>query len=171
MNLLLKIVGVVVAAILLMILIPTVWGMFLPERHAATVIEEFDAPVDEVWELISEPEARVPWYGYLSRVERLPGAPGQSLRWKEFYVDGQSMVFELTEDEPYRQKIRIAQENLPFGGTWAIDLDPAGTGSRLTITEDGEIYNPFFRFVFRYFVGYDKTIREYMADLSEQLGE
>jgi hypothetical protein len=35
----------------------------------------------------------------------------------------------------------------------------------LTITERGEVYNPFFRFVSRYVMGHTQSIDEFMAAL------
>lgn len=48
---------------------------------------------------------------------------------------------------------------------------PDGSGSRLTITENGEIYNPVFRFVSRYVIGQTSTIDKYLTDLAPRLGE
>ena len=46
---------------------------------------------------------------------------------------------------------RIADPSLPFGGTWTYRISAAaGGGSEVTITEDGEIYNPIFRFMARF---------------------
>ena len=46
----------------------------------------------------------------------------------------------------WRRVTRIADRNLPFGGTWMVEIVPADGGSKVTITENGEVYNPFFRF-------------------------
>ena len=64
---------------------------------------------------------------------------------------------------------RIADPDLPFGGTWTYEITPDGGGSRLTITEDGEIYNPLFRFMARFVFGYEGTIASYMSSLEKRL--
>lgn len=49
-------------------------------------------------------------------------------------------------------------------------LTPAADGgTTLRITEDGEIYNPVFRFVSRFFMGYDRTAKTYLADAGKKL--
>jgi hypothetical protein len=58
---------------------------------------------------------------------------------------------------------RIADPNLPFGGTWTFEITPAPGGARLRITEDGEIYNPLFRFMARFIFGYEGTINGYLS--------
>ena len=64
----------------------------------------------------------------------------------------------------------MADPKLPFGGTWTYEVQPDGTGSAVTITEDGEVYNPIFRFVSRFFIGYEGTLRQYASDVERKLG-
>lgn len=83
-----------------------------------------------------------------------------------------TMTFETeTWDPPRRMTARIADENLPFGGAWTYTIEPDGDGSVLTITEDGEVYNPLFRFMSRFVFGHDSTIRGYLEAVQAELGE
>jgi hypothetical protein len=67
---------------------------------------------------------------------------------------------------------RIADRNLPFGGTWTFDIAPtADGGSELRIREDGEIYNVIFRFMARFFFGYTSSIESYLKDLGAKFGQ
>ena len=52
---------------------------------------------------------------------------------------------------------RIADPDQPFGGT-DFDIAPDAGGTRLTITERGEVYNPIFRFMARVVFGYTGTM-------------
>ncbi len=47
----------------------------------------------------------------------------------------------------------------------------ADGGSLVTITEDGEVYNPLFRFLSRYVFGYAATMDSFLARLAKSLGE
>jgi hypothetical protein len=62
-------------------------------------------------------------------------------------------------------KVKIADPDLPFGGTWTYTLTPAGTGTRLQITEEGAVHNVLFRFVSRFVIGHTASIDRYLADL------
>ena len=73
-------------------------------------------------------------------------------------------------DAPRVLVTRIAEAGLPFGGTWTYDISPEAAGARLTITENGEIYNTFFRFMARFILGYQGTMRSYMTALEKRLG-
>ena len=60
---------------------------------------------------------------------------------------------------------RIVGERLPFGGTWTYRISPAPGGSDLTITEDGEVYNPVFRFMSRFVFGHFATMDAFLKTL------
>jgi hypothetical protein len=40
------------------------------------------------------------------------------------------------------------------------------SGTELTITENGEVYNPLFRFVSRFIMGHAATIEKYQRDVA-----
>jgi hypothetical protein len=61
---------------------------------------------------------------------------------------------------------RIADTDLPFGGTWTYELKPEGAGTRVTITERGEVYNPIFRFMSRFVLSQTATMEKYLAALT-----
>ena len=44
-----------------------------------------------------------------------------------------------------------------------------GEGTRVTLTENGEIYNPVFRFMARFVFGYDGTMRTYLDGLEARM--
>jgi hypothetical protein len=69
-----------------------------------------------------------------------------------------------------RFRTRIADKNLPFGGTWTIDVAPQASGSSVTITEQGEVYNPVFRFVSRFVMGQSATVDAYLKALHKKFG-
>ena len=45
------------------------------------------------------------------------------------------------------------------------------TGFRLIITKEGEVYDPFIQFVWRFIRGHDKTLEPYLRDLARKFGE
>ncbi len=78
--------------------------------------------------------------------------------------------YEAVESTPPRHLItRIADPKLPFGGTWTYEIVPAGNSCTLTITENGKVYNPLFRFVSRFLIGQTATMDGYLKALSTKL--
>ncbi len=68
--------------------------------------------------------------------------------------------------------LRIADDSLPYGGTWTFELAPAeGGGTTLTITEDGFVEPAIFRALARFVFGYHATMEGYLAGLGRRFGE
>lgn len=88
-------------------------------------------------------------------------------------VGGDGGILFVVEEAvpPQRLVTRIADPSLPFGGTWTYALSPAGTGTVLRITEDGEVYNIIFRAMAKYVFGHEATIDGYLRDLGKHLGQ
>ncbi len=103
--------------------------------------------------------------------------------WTAISRDGQKTFreddvnYEVLEAVPDRRLVtRIADKNLPYGGTWTYEIEPGGTGpgaagSTLHIVERGEVYNPIFRFVSRYVMGHTATIDNSLRALGKKFGE
>ncbi len=142
-------------------------GSQLPVQHVAVRTAEFQQSPQTVWDVISGPPT---WRPDVKRYEVLPSDNGER-KWVEYGSQGQKITYEVVEAVPPTKLItRIADPHLPFGGTWTYAIAPTDSGSKLTITENGEIYNPVFRFVSRYVQGYGATIDNYLKALRAKLG-
>ena len=161
-----KWIGVVILVILGLLAAIAAIGASLPEKHTATRSATFPAPPERVWAVIAGPPT---WRPGVMRYQELPPQDGHRV-WVEFGKGGSKMAYEVVESEPPRKLVtRIADPHLPFGGTWTYVIEPADGGSRLTITENGEVYNPIFRFISRYVMGYNATMDRYLQALGKKL--
>jgi hypothetical protein len=152
-----------------LIVIATIWGALLPREHHAVRGARFAQPPAAVWAVVADPLAGASWRPDVAAVEPLPEQDGRP-RWKEIGSD--TITYELVADEPpVRRVVRIADDTLPFGGTWTYALAADGGGTRLTITEDGEVRNPLFRFLARYAFGHGGTMEAYLRALGRRFGE
>jgi uncharacterized protein YndB with AHSA1/START domain len=170
---LLIIVGVIVG----LVLIVTIIGALLPKKHTASRTARFNQPADRVWRIITDHANEPTWRGDIRKKERLPDQGGHAV-WREHRGRGDVLTLETIElqppsgTSPGRMVGRIADENLPFGGTWTFVLTPEGAAAcTLTITEDGEIYNPIFRFMARFVIGYHGSIDGYLRALGNKCRE
>jgi hypothetical protein len=138
-------------------------GAALPLRHHATRKARFGVSMEVLYAVIAGPPE---WRSGVKRFAVLPDHDG-GRQWSEEDSHGQKITYEVLEDIPAKRLVtRIADRNLPFGGTWSYDIAPApGGGSELRISEDGEIYNVIYRFVSRFFLGYTASIDGYFRDL------
>jgi hypothetical protein len=157
----------VLAGILILI---TVIGYLLPKEHTVTREARFHQSPEAVWKAITDIDAMPSWRQGLKSVKRLPEKNGLPA-WIETLDSGTIPLETETSLPPLRLVVRIADPKLPFGGTWTYEITPAPEGSSLRIREDGEVYNPIFRFVSRFVVGYSGTIDSYLKSLGRKFGE
>jgi uncharacterized protein YndB with AHSA1/START domain len=153
-----------------LVLLMAIAGSLLPKGHSATRRATFRRPAAEVWAAITDVEKFPTWRSDLKSVERLPDREGRPA-WREKGRNG-AMTLEQVEARPPTKLIgRIADKNLPFGGTWTYDLAEKDGATTLAITEDGEVYNPIFRFLSRFVFGHAATMERYLRDLGRKFGE
>lgn len=163
-----RIVIIAASTVVALIVGVTLLGMLVPKAHLATRTVVIDAPPPAVWKAITTVEAYPQWRDLQTAV-LLPQQGGRKM-WRETDRHGDTMTLEVLEEVPERRLVtRIADENLPFGGTWTYELVPAGSGTQLTIIEDGVIRNPLFRCVARYVIGYHATMDDYLKRLSARI--
>jgi uncharacterized protein YndB with AHSA1/START domain len=165
-----KWIAIIIGVLVVLGLAVYAFGATLPVQHTASRSATFSSPPDAVWAVISDPGRFPSWRKDVDSVEVLPQRNGRPA-WRET-SGGQRMTFEVTESEaPSRLMTTIADKGLPFGGSWEYVIAPAASGSSITITEHGEVYNPVFRFVSRYVMGHTKTLDSYLTALAAKLGD
>jgi uncharacterized protein YndB with AHSA1/START domain len=143
-------------------------GWWLPVDHRASRRIEIDAPPERIWAAMTDIEAFPAWRPDVARVERFSTA--EAVGWIEHGRHGR-LTFAIERSEPPRVLVtRIADRSLPFGGTWTHEVAPSGHGALVTIVEHGEIYNPLFRFMSRFVLGYDSTMKAYLSALAARTG-
>jgi hypothetical protein len=146
-------------------------GCFLRRYHVAARSLLSVQPVEEVWKVISDFPATPSWHPEIKKVEPVPDARGRAV-WRETDRRGYSVLLETVTSEPPRRLVRaIADEDGPFSGQWELDLVPAETGCWITLTERGQVANPFFRFMFRLFMSTTLYIEMYLRALAVKLGD
>ena len=158
------VIGVAIAAILAL---AALVGSRLPRSHGASREQTLAAPPEAIWSAITDVEAFPSWRD-IKKVQKLPDRDGRPV-WVEEGRSGRITLAVERMESPRLLVSRIADRDLPFGGTWTYELTPVAGGTRLKITEDGEIYNPLFRFMARFIFGYEGTIGSYMSALEKRL--
>ncbi len=153
-----------------LILTIVVVGLLLPVKHRASREATYNRPAAEVFRVITTPADFPVWRTGVTKVDVLPAHDGKAT-WREFGKDG-DILYEVERSVPDTTLVtRIADRSLPFGGTWTYTLMPKGDSTTLRIVEDGEVYNPVFRFVSRFVIGHTATIDRYLRDLGKHFGE
>ena len=142
-------------------------GYALPVRHRAVVRAHYAQPADLVYHAIVDVAAAPMWRRGVDSVQILAQEP---LTWRE-YSDWGTLTMEMVEASPSRIVSRIADTSQGFGGSWTFEVTPDAHGTTLTITEDGEVYNPIFRLMSKFVFGYHSGLETYAVDLGRKFGE
>jgi uncharacterized protein YndB with AHSA1/START domain len=145
-------------------------GFTLPKGHRASKTTTYAAAPAAVFDVIADVVRYAEWRLDLQRVELLPDEGGMRM-FRENGKQGAITYRVEVLTPPTRMVVRIADRSLAFGGTWTHELRPTPSGgTELTTTEDGEVYNPIFRVMSKFFFSPTATIEAYHAALLKRLG-
>lgn len=163
-----KVLWIVAGCIVFLIVAVVVIGLLLPKSHVASRAAAYRATAERLFTLIAGPQN---WRPDVLRYEVVPDQAGRELV-QETTRNGETVTYELLDRKPPQSILRrIVTENLPYSGTWAYSLQPNGAETVVRITENGEVYNPVFRFVSHFIVGHTSTMDAYLLALGKATGE
>ena len=160
---------VFVVAGIVVLLIATVFGIgaMLPQEHQAQAERVIPTEPERIWKLLTNPDEVPEWRSDVAQVRQL--SPNTV---RETDKSGKSMTFETVRSDPPRVLVRrIADADLPFGGHWTITIEPVRSGSRVRVVEDGFVRPPLFRFVSRFVLGHERTIKTFLDDLESHVAK
>jgi hypothetical protein len=157
--------GLLAALALLVLLV----GWLLPVRHRVSGQAEIPASPESVYATIEDVERYPTWRAKVRKVEHV--VTEAAVRSYREFSDGGAILYVVDEAQPSRRRVtRIADDRLPFGGTWTFELAPTANGTAVHITEDGAVYHPLFRFMSTFVFSQHATIDGYLTDLGRKFG-
>jgi Polyketide cyclase / dehydrase and lipid transport len=162
-----KIALILAAALILLIAAVIVTGSLLPKHHIASRAAAFRATPAQLFALISGSQSWRP--DVLTSVIDTDATGRQILR--ESTRDGNKMTYAVTANPPHSLTRTIVGTRLPFDGSWTYTLEPISSGTKVRITEDANIYNPVFRFMSRFILGYTGSMDKYLQALGAATGQ
>jgi hypothetical protein len=166
MKLALPIVAVAVALVIVILVI----GAALPRSHVVSRQIILHRSPDEVYRSLRDFSAAPTWRSDLEHVEMIATADNH-VRFREQGKQG-AVTYDLVEDHPGTKMVtRIADLDLGYSGTWTYIFTKEVDGTRIQITEAGEVSNILFRFMSRFVFGQSSTIEKYLTVLGKKFDE
>jgi hypothetical protein len=159
---------IAVAAIAGLVVLVALIGLALPKGHRASRTVTLAAEPAVLFGIVSDFLKYPQWRSDVKTVA-VDGAGGVGTVVHEDGSNGAIPYRVEVFEPPSRMVLRIADPSLPFGGTWTYEIRATGTGSELTLTEDGEVGNPIFRVMQKVFFSPYQTIDTYLANLEKKL--
>ncbi|MGA2653244.1 MAG: SRPBCC family protein [Terracidiphilus sp.] len=162
-----KVALILIGVVVLLVVGAAAIGALLPKRHVVTRTALFKASPEKLFALIA---GNQDWRPDVKACEMITDGGKEFQR--ETSKRGETILYELEGSRPpLAIQRRIATENLPYGGSWSFALEPGNGETRVRITEDGEVYNPVFRFVSRFVMGQTTTLDAYLSAMGKAVGE
>jgi polyketide cyclase/dehydrase/lipid transport protein len=163
------IVIVIVVLVLLVAAVAALIGSTLPKIHTASKSILLHRSPKEVYDVVRDFGSAPSWRSGVKSVE-VKTQPDGKVQFRE--VGSDTIDYAVDEDVPGQKLVtRILNTDLGYGGKWTYEFIPEGGGTRVKITEDGEVSNVLFRFMSRYVFGHTATIDTYLTSLGKRLGE
>lgn len=163
------VVGLIAALALLAAVIALI-GSRLPRAHIASRSIFLHQSPRNVYGVVRDFGSAPAWRPDVKHIELVP-QQGGPLHYREEGTNG-TINYELAEDVPNeRMVVRILDTDLGYSGKWTYVFVAENGGTRVTITEDGEVSNVLFRFMSRYVFGHTATLDQYLISLSQRFGE
>ena len=165
-----KIAFILVAVVVGLVLLVLVIGAALPKNHVVSRHVILHRSPGEVYETVRNFSAEPGWRPDLERVEMI-ATGNDHVRFREHGKQG-AVTYELIEDRPNEKIVtRIADQDLGYSGSWTYTFQSEANGTRLEITEAGEVSNILFRFMSRLVFGQSGTMEKYLAALGRKFGQ
>jgi len=137
-----KWIALAAGCLILLLVIVAAIGSTLPRSHVASRTLTIKRSPQDVWPVVTR----------LMRESSVP-------------------VDVLEDDPPRRLVTKVKETEKMFGGTWTVTVAPVGSGSTITIVEDGWVANAIFRFMSRYVMGHHATMDGTLKGVARALGE
>lgn len=141
-------------------------GSLRAPGHSATTQAVYPVPQQEVWDTLTAFDRWGAWYPEVSRVTALPERAG----YRRIVVTGEwgEVPTELTVWAP-PHRLRTEMDQGTFSGSWTWELTPVPEGTKVTVTEAGEVRSPFFR-ALMLFTDNAATMLAFHRAFAERLG-
>lgn len=158
------VIGGLVGILVLAGVVAAIIGSRLPRAHSVSRSIVLRRSPHDVYAVIRDFASAPAWRKDIKRVTVL--ADANPIRFRE-----DDVTYEVVEDIPGQRLVtRIVNTDLGYSGRWIYTLENAPGGTRLTITEEGEVSNVVFRLMSRYVFGHTAMIDRYLSSLAEHLG-
>jgi len=159
----------VMAGIVSLVIAVVVGGVITPRAHEVSRTMLLPAPIASVWAVIRDVAHYAEWRDGVVSSE-IVDADQSQLRWCESSDVG-VLTFGVTMDHPMTDfSARVLDRDLAYTREWSWRLTSTGDGTRVTMTERGEVPNVISRFIVAHITGHARGVDRYLKDLTHRVG-
>lgn len=142
------------------------WGLFLPDDYEVTVSGTLAMDAETLYATIADPEKQAEWRPGVTRgevVETDPDGPVVIM-----HTGDTKMTLRREAATPYSVVVWtvVPSRKQVFEGAWTYALAPVEGGTRLSVTEQGNLASPFARAATQAFFGLDTYSKANLRSLA-----
>jgi len=140
-------------------------GFLRPKEHVARCQVVLRKPVEEVWPLVGD---LTTWPGWLEAYDGMRRAPKRNDH-DTFLAHGSwgDVAIEIERSVPPYELVTFLTAK-GFSGRWSTELEIVPAGTQITITEYGEVSNPFLRGLML-LMDEHGSMKDFLRDLAAKL--
>lgn len=168
----LKWIGIAIVALIALVM---VGGMFLPDRYDARVVMKLNKPPEAVWAAVMDYQKH-PISGAMRKAtQKLPDENGLPV-WIEDMGDTRLRVQVVAATPPNHIKWVFGDQVVSMTASSETRIEPAGGGcvittESFTTIRSGTWHVPIFRVILWLTRAHEKGVRDYWASIAQSLGE
>lgn len=156
---------VLIGAGFILVLLPFLLGLMIPSHQQATRVELIRAPLDTVWDAISELSRQTEWRTDLKSVQLKDDDDG--MRWIEIPARGGKVTLRKVKEVEKKELLLQMERGSTVQGTRLAILSAVPGGTRITFTETSELKNPVKRLFAQLGSKLDRRLNQYIAQLKQ----
>lgn len=145
------------------------YGHSKPVGHTASGSELIHALPEEVFALEADIKKRPEWLELVKEVRDYKENEDGTASWLEVWNDGNEFDMKLSAIVPNKMlRLEIQDRNEVFNGSWTLEFEAVDGGTKVTITEQGNIPNAFVRGMFHVVASPDDTLKQHLQILKQE---
>jgi len=163
--------GVFTGAVVLSVFGLYVFGNSRPEGHEVAGEVELAVPPEAVYALLSDYERRPDWRPRVARIGRIADDGEGRQVWRELDEGDDRFDFKVLEEVSGQRVVltTASPDQIGYDATWSFSVAPRGSGSVLTVEEQGEVDNPLWRGIFYLRTGPWSTVEQELTMVADAL--
>lgn len=154
--------------LVVLLIILAVVAFLLPAGTKHTRVIELHQTPEAIFAVLSDVQKMPDWNSNVTKVEVLPPIDGKEAT-RQTFKQGMVMTIVTSESLAPTHLVReMRDSSAPFSGSWNYEITPTSEGSKVALTENSEVKNPFFRLMVLIF-GPTKYLDEHLSNLGRKL--
>ena len=145
------------------------YGSSVPEAHTASGSEVIKADIDDVFAMQADVQKHPEWHDLVAEIKDYKEEEDGTASWHEVWKDGNEFGMKRTAYiEGKLIRVQIEDKAEVFNGSWTFDFEEVEGGTKVTITENGNIPNAFIRGMYHLTTEPDQTLKEHLKRMKTE---